>query len=348
MMAKNQGESKMSAINNILELIEKLTTKEKAELQARLMSNSANVTSLEDFITTERYASGRVCPIYGSIHVIRNGHRKDGTQKYMCRDCKKSFVVTTSTIVSGTKKDLSVWEKYISCMMNGFSVRKTAEICGVHRNTAFYWRHKILDALQNMANSVQLNGIVEVDETFFSVSYKGSRNLPREAHKRGGEVHLRGLSHEKVCVPCAVNRNGLSIAKISNLGRVSTQAIHSVYDRRINEESTIVTDKASAYIRFAKVNELNLIQLKNGVAKKGIYNIQHINNYHSRLKKFMNNFNGVSTKYLNNYLIWNNFANYAKETKVEKQNILMRFALTTVKNVTCKQISQREILPVCA
>ena len=229
------------------------------------MGNSINNTSLGDFVTTERFTSGRVCPICGCIHVVRNGHRKDGTQKYMCRDCKKSFVVTTGSIVSGTKKDLSVWEKYIFCMMNSFSVRKTAEICGIHRNTAFYYRHKILDALQNMANSVQLNGIVEVDETFFSVSYKGSRNLPREAHKRGGEVHLRGLSREKVCVPCAVNRSGLSIAKISNLGRVSTQAIHNVYDGRINKDSTIVTDKARAYIGFAETNELNLIQLKNGV-----------------------------------------------------------------------------------
>ena len=233
-------------------------------------------------------------------------------------------------------------------MLNGFSIRKTAAVCGIHRNTAFYWRHKILDALQNMANTVQLNGIVEVDETFFSVSYKGNRNLPRQAHKRGSEIHIRGLSREKVCVPCAVNRSGLSIAKVSNLGRVSTQAIHNVYDGRITRDSTIVTDKASAYIRFAEANELNLVQLKNGVAKKGIYNIQHINNYHSRLKKFMNNFNGVSTKYLNNYLIWHNFVNYAKETHMEKQNILMRFTLTTIKSVTCKQISQRAILPICA
>ena len=338
----------MSAINNILQLIAKLTTEEKASLKARIFMDSTERTTLEDFITNERFVSGRVCHICGSIHVVRNGRRSDGTQRYLCRDCKKSFVVTTNSIASGTQKDLSVWEKYFSCMMDGFSIRKTAEICGIHRNTAFYWRHKILDALQNMADNVQLNGIVEVDETFFSVSYKGSRNLPREAHKRGGEVHLRGLSREKVCVPCAVNRNGLSIAKISNLGRVSTQAIHNIYDGKIAHNSTIVTDKASAYIRFTNANSLNLVQLKNGVAKKGIYNIQHINNYHSRLKKFMQNFNGVSTKYLNNYLIWNNFVNYAKETYTEKHNILMRFALTTMRNVTCRQISQREVLPICA
>ena len=339
----------MSVINNILELIAQLTTKEKAELQARLTGVlETNSVPLEEYITNERFSSGRFCPICGSVHVVRNACRANGTQRYLCRDCKKSFVVATNSIVSGTKKNLEVWEQYIFCMMNGFSIRKTAEICGIHRNTAFYWRHKILDALQNMADSVELNGIVEVDETFFSVSYKGSRKMPREARRRGGEVHLRGLSHEKVCVPCAVNRSGLSIAKASNLGRISTQDIHNIYDGRIAQDLIIVTDKMNSYVRFANANGLNLIQLKNGRSKNGIYNIQHINNYHSRLKKFMNNFNGVSTKYLNNYLIWNNFVNYAKETNKEKQNILMQFTMTTTKNVTCRQISHREALSICA
>ena len=44
--------------------------------------------------------------------------------------------------------------------------------------------------------------------------------MPRKAHKRGHSTHIRGLSKEKVCVPCAVNRNGLSISKITNTGRV--------------------------------------------------------------------------------------------------------------------------------
>jgi hypothetical protein len=60
----------------------------------------------------------------------------------------------------------------------------------------------------------------------------------------------------------------------------------------------------------------------------------------------MSNFNGVSTKYLNNYIIWHNFVNYAKETDVEKYNILLKFALTTTKRETCEQISPRMPIPV--
>ena len=59
-------------------------------------------------------------------------------------------------------------------MMLGLSVRKSAEICGINKDTAFIWRHKILDALQNMASDVKLDGIVEADETFFAISFKGN------------------------------------------------------------------------------------------------------------------------------------------------------------------------------
>ncbi len=43
---------------------------------------------------------------------------------------------------------------------------------------------------------------------------------------------------------------------------------------------------------------------KRGKHKEGIYHIQHINAVHSKLKKWMNKFNGVATKYISNYLYW--------------------------------------------
>lgn len=348
----------MATINaaEILNLISKLPQSEQNKIKTTLLASAPDIVtktkSTEEFVTEERFANGRVCPLCGCIHVVRNGHRPDGTQRFVCRDCRKSFVAASNSIVSGTRKGLSVWGKYVSCMMDGMSIRKAAEVCGIHRNTAFYWRHKILDALQEMADSVELSGIVEADETFFTISYKGNHKnskifvMPRVAHRRGGETHVRGLSSEKVCVPCAVNRKGLSIAKVSNLGRVSTKDIGNVFDGRIDSDSTLVTDKMNAYVRFADKNNIKLVQLKNGRDKKGIYNIQHINSYHSLLKKFMRNFNGVSTKYLNNYLIWNNFVNYARETDQEKRNILLRFCLTTTKKVVCRDISDRQPIPV--
>lgn len=343
----------MPTISDILNSISKLSPSDKKKLQSILMSSDfIKSLSLNELLTNERFANGRVCPLCGSVHVARNGHRTDGTQRFVCRDCKKSFIASTNSVVTKTRKDISVWEKYISCMMNGVSIRKTAEICGIHRNTAFYWRHKILDALQNMMSDVELNGIIEADETFFAVSYKGNHKnskifvMPREVHKRGKQTHTRGLSYEQVCVSCAVNRNGQSIAKVATLGRITTAALHNVFNRRIPAGSTLVTDKASAYVRFANCNNIRLVQLKGGKSKNGIYHIQHINNYHGMLKEFMRGFHGVSTKYLNNYLVWNNFVNYAKETITEKNRILVNRVLSMTINETCRQISNRETIPM--
>lgn len=345
----------MSAIKDILDKIDKLSPADQERLKTIFFSKTFTKSiSIEEFVTKERFANGRVCPVCGATHVVRNGQRKDGTQKYICKDCGKSFVITTNSIMSGTRKDLNVWIKYVDCMLNGFSVRKAAEECGIHRNTAFAWRHKILDALQNMANDVILDGIVEADETFFTISYKGNHKkskkftMPREPHKRGNSTHVRGLSSEKVCVPCALNRSGMSIAKVSNTGRVSTKDLHEIYDGRIDPSATLVTDKMNSYVRFSNANGIELVQLKTGKAKKGIYNIQHINSYHSQLKRFMKSFNGVSTKYLNNYLIWHNFVNYAKESDVEKRAILLSYVLTTLKTDRNGSLSDRPALPLVA
>lgn len=164
----------MPTVNDILKSISQLSAVDQSHLRSILLSSAfVNSLNIEQLVSNERFANGRVCPICGSVSVVRNGHRADGVQRFICRDCQKSFVATTNSIVAGTQKDLSVWEQYISCMMQGLSIRKTAEICGIHRNTAFYWRHKILDALQNMADNVTLNGIVEADETFFRSIVQG-------------------------------------------------------------------------------------------------------------------------------------------------------------------------------
>ena len=73
-----------------------------------------------------------------------------------------------------------------------------------------------------MMNEVELDGVVQADETFTTVLYKDNHkgfNLPRPAHKRGTRATKRGISKEQVCVPVGVNLNGLSIAKIANLDR---------------------------------------------------------------------------------------------------------------------------------
>lgn len=69
-------------------------------------------------------------------------------------------------------------------MVEGYTLPKIAEKLQIHISTAFYWRHKILNALGSLGFN-QLQGIVESDETFFRESMKGREITHRKSKKRG-------------------------------------------------------------------------------------------------------------------------------------------------------------------
>lgn len=146
----------MTGLNKILDMIKSLSEQDLIKLKSAIISHTDASKTLSEYTEDLRFSNSRVCPICGSIHIVRNGHRKDGKHSFMCRDCNKSFVINTNSITAGTHKDFDTWQKYIDCMMNGFSICKAAEVCEINTKTAFIWRHKILDALQNMQSDVLL------------------------------------------------------------------------------------------------------------------------------------------------------------------------------------------------
>lgn len=341
-------------LDNLIDTIKALPAIDFAKLKNLFLSGEFDsIGSIEDFLIEKRFENGEFCPVCNDTHIVRNGHRKDGTQKFLCRNCGKAFGITTNSIMAGTKKDLAVWSKYISCMQDGLTIEASAEKCGINKNTSFTWRHKILDALQNMAGGVTLSGVVEADETFTALSYKGNHKrshnfkMPRRPHKRGHDIYGNVGMNEYACIPCAVTREGLSIARVSNVGNISSERLSDFFHGRIAENSVVVSDKNHIYRRFAEANNLALVGIRHGKGSDGIYSMGHINNYHSQLKRFINHrFNGVSTKYLNNYIVWHNFINWAKGTSKEKNKIFTTFVLSTLKKVRNCDLSSRAAIPV--
>lgn len=327
----------MSEVNLVYQMYNTLSKSDKMRFMQMLgmppqMTEIIDSSTMEEFLGKYRFHDGVCCPHCGLVDVKKNGKTKTGHQRFQCKGCGKSFTYATRTIFHGAKLPLDTYLRYVHCMMHGMTVRATAYECRISKNAAFFLRHKILDALQEMQSKVKLDGIVEADETFFRISFKGNHSrsqffsMPREPHMRGERSKKRGISLEKVCVPCAVNRDGKSIAQIANLGRASVRSISSVFGGRISTDAVLCTDKHNAYVGFAEREGINLLQLKSTQRVSGTLGIQHINGYHSQLKTFMERFHGVATKYLNNYLVWHNLRNYAegdfnfKESVWERHN----------------------------
>lgn len=289
-------------------------------------------SSLGVEIKESRFKKGQSCPHCNSNEVKKNGS-VGGKQRYYCKSCKKSFSEFSMSPLAYTKLPLDKWILYVKGMLWGFSLRKNAAYTGVGLKTSFYMRHKILDCIRVYIGIGSVDGVVEMDETFYPLSYKGNHKksgfkMPRPARKRGKQVQLRGISNDQVCVASAIDRNGNIILESVCAGRIKTKDLARLYKSRIDENSIICTDSHRSYTRFAKDLGLDHKQIKSGHHKNGIYHINHINSLHSRLKLWTRRFRGVSTKYLPNYLSWYKWIEYFRTEKeaVKTKNLLIHSA----------------------
>ena len=128
--------------------------------------------------------------------------------------------------------------------------------------------------------------------------------MPRESHKRGKSIKKRGISKEQICIATALDRQGNLIIEPLCKGRMTYKELENLYKGHIGENSILCTDSHKSYIRFATDFNLDHKRIKTGKHKEDIYHIQHINNLHSNLKRWMHRFNGVASKYISNYMHW--------------------------------------------
>lgn len=248
-----------------------------------------------------RFAAAPRCPHCRSAEFIKWG-RANRLKRYRRKPCGVTFNALTGTPLSQLhKRDL--WGGHAQALVEGLSLRKVASRLDIHLDTAFRWRHRFLKAPKAMKPKL-LEGTVEADETYFLHSQKGTRKLERPARKRGGKAKKRGLSAEQVPVLIARDRNKTTTDHI--LPDRSTRSIATVLEPVVAKSAVLVSDGAGTYRAFAdKAGILHVqLNLSQGQHVWGIYHVQNVNNYCSRLKSWMRRFNGVATKYLDSYLGW--------------------------------------------
>jgi len=319
----------MTSIKKVLDLIATFSNEQKAVLM-RAMSEQDSPTTQTSFGNLEKSMDMDAieCPHCASPFIKKFGNF-NGRKRYRCGICRKTFTCLTKTPISSTKYP-EKWDLFVSYCVEGFSLRKIADKLDIHVATAFDWRHKLMNVY---TSNQKLTGIAEADETFFLYSEKGSRSISnRRPRKRGGKAKTAGISSEQVPVIVGKDRQSNLIVGVAGKGRVSAKDIGKVLETHIDKNATLCTDAHPSFKAFAKANNLKVIQLNISKGKRVLrkkYHIQNVNNAHSSMKRWMAKFNGVSTKYLQNYMNW--FC-LLEETK-DEPNRSQAFALKTLEVV---------------
>jgi len=298
----------MNAIefSELTQLVKQLSPKQKKQLES-LLSKPDDMS----YITKLLDANVNQCP-YCQCDALQKWGASGNRQRYRCKSCRKTFNGLTGTELNGMHHQ-DKWEHYVETMLEGTYLRKAAKECGIALTTSFRWRHKFLKLTDRLTDQ-RLEGIVEIDETYFNLSDKGSRTLGRKARKRGTDK-----SDQKVKVVVAKDRSGHIFDKVMEhftLDDLKTDLLH-----RLTPGLVLCSDGHMNYYWLTQKEDIKHVVLNASAkerVKDKVFHIQNVNNYHGKLKSWISRFRGVATKNLHKYVGW---LRWFEQTDKSKQTI---------------------------
>lgn len=280
--------------------LQALTPNQLKSVRAEIDQMAGRVQAIE--IIEGRMDETTGCPHCGGLRRVRNGSA-NGLQRYRCKDCGQTFNALTGTPLARLHRG-GKWPSHMQALIDGLTLDKVAKHLNIAHDTAFRWRHRFL-AVQKSIQAPHLNGLVEADQTYILESDKGKEVVDRKSRKRGGKAKKRGLSKDLVPILVVRDRSGATLS--TRLEGDNTETITGVMSGRLAKDAFLCTDSSHTLAAIAR--RLNVVHRPVNLAAgvrvlAGIFHVQNVNAFYSRLKLWMARINGVATKYLESYLDW--------------------------------------------
>lgn len=149
------------------------------------------------------------CLHCGSVAIKKHGTTKGGVQRYICKDCGKTFAENYGLITHYTHLAEWQWQEAIRATVTGDSLTTLAKNIGTSTSTAWTCRMKIYQTIQNIyCEHDKCDGLIEADGKYLRVSFKGCKDkdwfidklgrLPRHHRSRAERIDYIGDSYKKL------------------------------------------------------------------------------------------------------------------------------------------------------
>lgn len=212
--------------NNLRELILSMPTEE----------------TCREYLVQQRWNGKPICPYCGCGKV----YRIEKGKRYKCgsKECYKKFSVTVGTIFEASNVPLVKWFTAIYLIgshKKGISSYQLAKDIGVTQTTGWFMLHRIREMMRPK-DSVKLDNIVEIDETFIG-GIVGNMSKVRRAKLRTGN---NGTIQNKNMVVGLLERSGnlklVAMGKDTGMG-----IIQPVVRQHVCNDAVLITDSSSNY-----------------------------------------------------------------------------------------------------
>lgn len=261
----------------------------------------------------------KICPNCGSERRWRHG-TASGLQRYRCQGCGRTYNALTGSPLARLKRR-GLWLKFAFTLIAQMTVREAARYCGVAKDTALHWRHRMTAALAP-AQAETLAGIIEVEAIYFRHNQKGVRRSDRLS---------REPTRPRRRTPVLIVRDRSQATLAQRLPAATAHEIDGVMSPRVDADSVICIGKSHALRVFAAVNGLTVKTIEKSAQNGSSEPAFHRTNaaaFSSELRLWMRKFRGVATHHLQKYLNWRVFV--ARNSGLAAEQALLMRALTPV------------------
>jgi transposase len=183
----------------------------------------------------------------------------------------------------GRTEQLRLIEHFVA----GTPARTAADLCGVHRNSAIRFFHKLRTkiALKQQSRSEQFCGKIELDESYFGGHRKGQRG-----RGAAGKVAVFGI----------LKRGGGVYTQV--IGDAKTKTLMPIIRNKIRPDSIVYTDCFRSY-NVLDVSEFKHYRINHSKLFASKHNhINGIENFWNQAKRHLRKYNGVPKKHFNLFL----------------------------------------------
>jgi len=189
----------------------------------------------------KRFNAGFVCPKCNHDKGVKVATR----YLMQCSKCHYQLSSTSGTVMHNSKTTIQKWYFaifLITSSKRGMSSKELQRQIKVTYKTAWYINKRIREAMSDAESKYKLDGIVTIDEAYFS-GRKNGENTGEKQKKRG-----RGTNKSKVIVSVSHDRNKKPMfAKMRVVDDFKAKTIESFAVDSILKGATITTDGFKAY-----------------------------------------------------------------------------------------------------
>lgn len=236
------------------------------------------------------------CPHCGSVAVSRCGKAANGSQRYLCADCGRTFSDATGTVMSSLKLEPWRLRLMVNLMANDTKLKAISDAIHASTRTVYVWRMKVYAVAAEIQKSVRLSGKVWIDEKLIPV------NRGLAATGSSGKM-LRGVSRNQVCVACAVDERGGRVAVVAGRGHITSRQCITAYGPHIEKGSLIVHDGIFSHDRLISFLG-SASEVHKSTARGSHSALQPVNSLTAEIAHFMAVHPGIRTEYLQPYMSW--------------------------------------------